>query len=391
MKALVLGLGRQGRAVVHDLEHSAQIDAIVAADLNLETAQRRLQSVAHRKTRAAQVDATDKNALAGLLDTHRPQVVVCMLPSALGFGVAEIAVEKAISFVSSSYTGRLAELDATARQKGVSVLPEMGMDPGIDLVLGKLALSELDTVWGLHSYAGGIPEPAHAHDNPLGYKISWTFEGVLRSYKRPARLLRDGQEITIDGSEIFLPENIHQITVADLGVLEAFPNGDALSYARMYGMEDGSKDVGRFALRWPGHCAFWRVVSQLNLLDERVSNPQRCGLSPLSFLVEKLSPQLQFDDDQRDVVTLRAQAWGFKHGTPVKATYDLIDYRDLETGLFAMNRTVGFAVSIGAQMILDGDITQRGVLNPVKHVPPRAFLQALEKRAFRVTRTIEEE
>ena len=74
----------------------------------------------------------------------------------------------------------------------------------------------------------------------------------------------------------------------------------------------------------------------------------------------------------------------------MKVTYDLIDYRDLESGLFAMNRTVGFTSSIGAQMILSGEITQTGVLSPACHVPPDVFMHELEARGMHIDYKIEE-
>jgi len=45
-----------------------------------------------------------------------------------------------------------------------------------------------------------------------------------------------------------------------------------------------------------------------------------------------------------------------------------------------MNRTVGFPASIGAQMILSGNVEAKGVLSPAKHVPVETFLAELEKR-----------
>ena len=74
----------------------------------------------------------------------------------------------------------------------------------------------------------------------------------------------------------------------------------------------------------------------------------------------------------------------------MKVTYDLIDYRDLTTGLFAMNRTVGFTASIGALMILSGKITETGLLSPVRHVPPHEFIKEVEARGMRVESKIEE-
>jgi len=70
-------------------------------------------------------------------------------------------------------------------------------------------------------------------------------------------------------------------------------------------------------------------------------------------------------------------------------TYDLIDYRDLETRLFAMNRTVGFTASIGALMILAGTITGTGVLSPVRHIPAHEFIEELKARGMRVDCTVE--
>jgi lysine 6-dehydrogenase len=87
---------------------------------------------------------------------------------------------------------------------------------------------------------------------------------------------------------------------------------------------------------------------------------------------------------------LRVEAWGIKEGKKVKITYDMIDYRDLETGLFAMNRTVGFTSSIGALMILKGNITQTGVLSPVRHVPPHEFIDEVKARGIQINYKIEE-
>ena len=58
----------------------------------------------------------------------------------------------------------------------------------------------------------------------------------------------------------------------------------------------------------------------------------------------------------------------------------------LETGLLAMQRTVGFTTSIGAQMILNGEIDKRGVLSPLRDVPPEPFVKALKARGIFVKR-----
>jgi saccharopine dehydrogenase-like NADP-dependent oxidoreductase len=90
------------------------------------------------------------------------------------------------------------------------------------------------------------------------------------------------------------------------------------------------------------------------------------------------------------MVVLRVNAWGVKDGRQRRVTYNLIDYRDLSTGLFAMNRTVGYTASIGARMILTGQINAAGVLSPTRDVPPRELLRELKARGMKLDHRVEE-
>lgn len=389
MKALVLGLGLQGKAVVHDLEESAIVSRIVAADIEAEKAKAYVTLKGYRKVEVVPLNAAHPGLLDQLVAAVAPQVIVCMLPPEFQPGIARAAIAAGVPYVSSSYPGALPELDGPAREKGVSLLPEMGMDPGIDLILGKLAVDELDVVHGLRSYGAGLPEPACAGDNPIHYKITWTFEGVLKAYMRPARFLKDGKEAAIPGGQIFRPENGHVLEVPGVGALEAYYNGDALHYIELFGLGPELREMGRYAMRWPGHNRFWDVMAALGFMDD---TPLRIGgaeLSPRRFVVEHLTPRLQFRENERDMVVIRIEAWGLKNGRKLKVVYELIDYRDLATGLFAMNRTVGFTASIGAQLLLAGKVRTPGLLNPVRDVPHREVSAELEKRGMRITRRME--
>src|SRR5512136_2352980 len=217
MKALVFGLGLQGKAVIHDLEQSDAVSEIVGADVAADEARAYVDRKGYRKVRVVQLNASEPAALEQLVRESRPRVVICMLPPDFQLRLARAAVDAGVPYVSSSYTGNLVELDGPAREKGVTILPEMGMDPGIDLILGRLAVDELDVVHGMRSYGAGLPEPACAGDNPIHYKITWTFEGVLKAYMRPARFLRDGKEVAIPGGQIFRKENGHTLDVPGVG------------------------------------------------------------------------------------------------------------------------------------------------------------------------------
>jgi lysine 6-dehydrogenase len=389
MKALVFGVGLQGKAVIHDLEHSHAVSEIVAVDVEAEKAKIYIGARGYSKVRVVQLNASDQPALERLIREIRPRVLICMLPPDFQPALARAATNAGVSYVSSSYTGTLLELDGLAREKGVTILPEMGMDPGIDLILGRLAVDELDIVHGMRSYGAGLPAPDCAGDNPIHYKITWTFEGVLKAYMRPARFLREGKEVVIPGGEIFRRENGHTLEVPEVGVMDAYYNGDAIRYIDLFGLGPELKEMGRFAMRWPGHNEFWNVMAELGFLNETTIRIGESKISPRRFIVEHLTPRLQFGDTERDMVVIRVEAWGLKNNKPLRVTYDLIDYRDLTTGFFAMNRAVGYTTSIAAQLILVGKIQKTGVLTPVRDVPHRDVLRELEKRGMKIQRRLE--
>jgi len=376
MTVLVLGVGLQGRATVYDLARCG-LD-VVAADRDLDEARRSMGTLSPGIVLRS-VDATDHDDLCEAIRVTGARVVVCMVPPALQQGVARAAVEQGVSFVSSCYTRQLGALDEAARSAGVALLPEMGVDPGIDLVLCRLAVESLDEVHGLRSYGGGVPERSVA-DNLLRYKVSWTLSGVLSAYRRPARLLRAGEVEDIAPEALF--DDPHQIEVDDVGTMEAVPNGDALVYLPRLGLGDGIRDTGRYTLRWPGHAAAWRLLGGLGLLDLEPVVVDGVPVSPRTFLAHLLEPQLQYGPDEGDLVVLRSVAWGRRQGRATEVCWDLVDRRDPATGLFAMNRTVGFTASIAAQMILDGTIDEVGLLSPTRDVPVEALLDALRERGM---------
>ncbi|MBU2514657.1 saccharopine dehydrogenase NADP-binding domain-containing protein [bacterium] len=395
MKAMVLGMGQQGKAVIHDLESKDLIKEIFAADIfateeSLAEAESYLAKMGYSKTKITRLDILTERDLPGVFSSKGVNVVICMLPIKLALTVARAALEAGIPFVSSNYTYDLYQLEELARQKKGIILPEMGLDPGIDLIMGRLAVDELDVVHGLYSYGGGIPAPEAADNSPIRYKISWVFDRVLDVYVREALLIKEGRLFKVPGDSIFKDENVHEINFPGVGSVEAYPNGDSERYVKIFGLGDELKEMARFALRWPGHSKFWRTMVALGLLDDKPIKVDQADVSPRAFLSKCLTPKLQYKKDERDVALLRVEAWGIKDNKKVKITYDLVDFRDLETGLFAMNRTVGFTSSIGALMILSGKITQTGLLSPVRHVPPHEFLQEAKERGMQINYKIEE-
>jgi len=384
MKVLLLGVGMQGKAALHDLASSDVVTEVVAADADLDGLKTYVTDRGDAHVTCEHVDADDAASVARLMSTG-VAVVVCLLPPRCAPAVARAAVSAGVHFVETSYASpALTTLADAAAAADVALLPEFGLDPGIDLVMLGEAIRRLDVVEEMRSYGSGIPEPAAA-DNPLRYKVSWRLDGVLSAYRRPARVMRDGVVIDVDDRSQFRPEHVHTIEVEGLGTLEAYPNGDAMRYARFLGDTSALRHAGRYAGRWPGHAAFWKKLVDLHFLDEDPIDVDGARVSPRRFLSALLGPQLQYAEDELDMVHVRVDLVGRKNGERKRLVFEMIDRRDLATGFTAMSRTVGFTAAIGAQMLLTGAIAGRGLLSPVCDVPWKPFKSELAKRGIRVT------
>jgi saccharopine dehydrogenase-like NADP-dependent oxidoreductase len=387
---LVLGgCGLQGRAVLHDLAKNPDIKDIIAADLNIDGIAGFKRHLNLDLIRFVRADVSERSTLLRLM-AGDVDVVIDVLPSAMTGTVAEAAVDAGVNAVNTMYGADLpAGLHERAQRQGVTIMPEAGLDPGIDLVLSGYGAGQMDEVQALHSYCGGFPERS-AIDNPLQYKISWTWNGVLLSYKRPARIMRDGAVITIPAADQHHAQWVGAIDFPGLGQLELIPNGDAVSFAESLGFTATLRDTSRCTMRWPGHAAIWRQLTALGFLSDEPVKGLPFELTPHEFLVKHLEPRLQYKDGERDIVAMRVIVEGRRGGRPARITYDMLDMRDLTTGLLAMNRTTGFSVSVIGQMVGGGEISKRGLLTPLRDVPYRRFIDELARRGITIRETKED-
>jgi saccharopine dehydrogenase-like NADP-dependent oxidoreductase len=398
---LLLGLGAQGRAALHDLVTGDFETHVTVADLDssLDTY---LERYPRERVSAQRLDAGNEDAAAALM--RGADVVVEALPGPLALPIGRLAAWCGVNLVSSMYyrdpqeqdvqkfaatEGAIRELDAQAKTKGVVILTEFGLDPGLDLILGAAALAEVDEVHEFHAYGAGIPGP-NARNNPLMYKFSWSPIGVMRSYRRPARIISGGNVVDIAPTTLFEPGRYHLLDVEAIGApLECYPNGDAVHYAELFGIRDTVREMARYTGRLPGHCAFWNVMVKSGFLDPAPLAVGDDRVSPIAFTTSVLTsqPQFQYRDDEADVTFIRADVRGTRghNAERVRVIYDLVDTRDFATGFTSMQRTVGFTLARGARLILAGELRKHGLLTPLD-VSYASVFPALARHGIHVER-----
>lgn len=397
-QVLLLGLGEQGRAALWDLSRDPSIETLRICDPSPETAE-----VASRygggKETILPLSAEDPKGL--LREMERADGVLETLPGRFALPVARLAARAGVPTVSTMYLAdpgerdpqrRLAQqeeliaLDEEARRTGAILLPECGMDPGLDLVLCKEALRGFETVESLVSYGAGFPEAAAA-DNPLGYRFTWSIPGVMRSYLRPALVIRGGKACPIPAEAVFAPENTHLLHIPEMeGPLECFPNGDVRPFLERFALE-GVREFGRYVCRWPGHCAFWSVLARCGFLDDSPVRTPSGPVVPQEFCAAVLGrrEEFRYGAGQRDVALVRVEVQGRIAGQPRRRVLQLVDRRDLATGFTAMQRTVGFTAALGLRFLLKG-ILPPGLHHP-EELPFEPFAQALRNRGMEIARS----
>jgi saccharopine dehydrogenase-like NADP-dependent oxidoreductase len=380
LKILVLGgSGIQGRTAVLDLARSNAVQEVMCADLDFKGIRAIAQFLDMAKVREVPLDVTQGDALDRLF--HEADAVVDLLPRQFMEPVCQAAIRTGVGVVNTNYAYPIAHLHQSAMAAGVAILPECGLDPGIDLVLYGEAARRFDELHRINSYCGGIPERS-ACDNPLNYKVSWVFEGVLASTKRDSRMIRDGELLEIPGDRQHDSAYVHQVEFPGLGALEAIPNGDAVFFTDALGVTETIRETGRYSLRWPGWSDFWRPLKQLGFLSETPVAGLKGPVSPYELVDKLVGPQIQYQCHEKDLVVMLNRFEGRRDGREVRLTSRLLVERDLETGLLAMAQSVGYPASIAAQMIASGIIPDTGVLSPMRHIPYGPFIDALRVRGI---------
>ncbi len=387
MKILVLGgCGVQGRTALYDLAADNDVSKIICADIRFDELSKIKNHTNMEKITTAKINAQNKSDLLKLYG--KVELVIDLLPKEFKSHVNEMALEAKVHLVNTNYMYNTINLDKKAKQAGISIMPECGLDPGIDLVIYADARNRFDSLSVINSYCGGFPEKK-ACTNPLNYKLSWIWRGVLSSTHRDGRIIKDRQIIDIPGHMQHDKSFVHEIEFPGLGTLEAIPNGDAVFFTDSMGLTDKIVNTGRYSLRWPGWSAFWRPLKKLNFLSEDPVDGLDGNISPIDFMEKHLGPKLEYKDDEKDLVAMINIFEGKKDNKKMRYTSCMLIERDLATGIMAMSKGVAYTACIVAKMILRGEIKEKGVLSPINHIPVTPFMERLKKRGIVISEKME--
>jgi len=432
IKILVLGSGLVSRPGVQYLLAQKNLEVHVASNMP-EIAAKLVKGFANGSSQFVDVD--NKEALSGLV--KNADIVVSLLPWMFHVKVARLCLEHGKHMATTSYVSdEMRTLDETARKKGLLLLNEMGVDPGLDHMSAMKIIDETTEAGGkvtdFYSFCGGLPAPKD-NDNPFGYKFSWSPKGVVLASRNSAKFLEHGDVVDIDGKDLFVKYRTE--TVEGLGEFEVYANRNSMPYRELYGLTD-AQTVMRGTYRYPGWCGTMKKIVDLGLVDDSpvdglkgksykqmtaalvgaldtddivAKTAQKLGLekdSPvmarldwlglfadnpvpdynnhLDILSHRLQETLFFKDGESDMLLLRHKfTVENKDGSRSLITSTMVDY-GIPHGDSSMARTVSLPLAIGVRMMAEGKINLTGVQIPNTKTIYEPVLEELEQLGIKM-------
>jgi lysine 6-dehydrogenase len=371
---LVLGGGLQGSACAWDLLRTTDAD-VTLADQHPQALPPYLNPGRNKRLTVVALDARDPDALARVIAGH--QAVMSALPYYLNATAARLAVEAGVHFAdlggNTEIVREQQKLDAAARKKQISIMPDCGLAPGMVNILAAEGIRRLDHVDAVKLFVGGLPQHPRP---PLNYSIVYSLEGVLDYYTTPSSILRDGRLTPVEAlselETIEFPEPV--------GSLEAFHTAGGIS--TMPWDFEGKIGVMEYkTLRYPGHAHIMQAIRELGLLDLEPVAVNGATVRPRDVFVRLVDARLR-KPEVEDLVALMVVVAGTKAGAPRRLTFELLDYYDPDHGITAMMRTTGFSLSITGQMQVGGRVTRHGVTTAYEGMPYEPYVKALAKRGI---------
>ncbi|MDX2183667.1 MAG: saccharopine dehydrogenase C-terminal domain-containing protein [Gemmatimonadaceae bacterium] len=375
MRVLVLGAGLQGSACAFDLLQNADVSLVRLADKAVGTPAPFLAPLAGPRLQPIALDFGNREAVLAAM--AGVDAVACAAPYYFNYDLSVLAVEAGVHFAdlggnTELVFKQLTLADAAAR-KGISIVPDCGLAPGMVNTIAEYGISQLDTVSRVRLFVGGLPQ---FPEPPLNYQIVYSLEGALDYYTTPSWIVRDGVRTTITA----LTE-IEPVDIAGVGALEAFHTAGGLS-TMPFRYEGKIAEMEYKTLRYPGHAALMSAIRALGLLSTEPVDVKGTKVAPRDAFVATVSPLLR-KPGKPDLVAARVLVEGTKGGSAARRQWDIVDRADEARGLTAMMRCTGFTLSIVTQLQIAKQVPA-GVQTMDSGVPAEPYIAALGARGVQV-------
>ncbi len=346
-KVIVLGAGMVGSAIAIDMAKKHKVTLSDYDENALKRAKQKCEDL-----NILQQDVTNKSLLQSTIKPF--DLVICAVPGFLGFKTLKSIIEAGINVVDISFFPENAlDLDALAKDKGVTAIVDCGVAPGMDnIILGhyneKMKLSDFECL------VGGLPK---VKKWPFNYKAPFSPIDVIEEYTRPARYVENFKLITKEALS-----DCEYLNFENIGTLESFNTDGLRSIIHTMSHIPSMKEK---TLRFPGHVDFIKGLQESGFFSEEEMEFKGIKMSPLDFTSKVLFKEWKLEEDDEEFTIMRITLKGENlEGKNEEIVYDLYDEYCQESKTSSMSRTTGYTATATANLVLDGHFSDAGVYPP---------------------------
>ncbi|MEE4177312.1 MAG: saccharopine dehydrogenase C-terminal domain-containing protein [Bacteroides sp.] len=430
-KVLILGAGMVVKPIVTYLLDKGYFVTVATRTKS------KAENMIHGHPNGAAVAWTVDNtaALDEMIASH--DLTVSLLPWIHHIMVAKHCIKHKKDMVTTSYVKpEMKALDQEAKDAGIIILNELGLDPGIDHMGAMRIIDHVHDRGGkveeFYSLCGALPAP-EAATNPFKYKFSWSPKGVVMAGNNDGNYLRHEKVHYIPTQDLF--KNPLSVDFPEVEKLEIYPNRDSLPYIELYGIPE-TKTMMRGTFRYPGWCESLDAMKALKLISSdnydftgktyadmvalligeadasniRDKAAKYLGLpvdayaleaiewlgvfenmpmnrqndTPFEIISDLMIAKMELGQQERDMVAMQhIFLASYPDGKREVIKSSMLDFGTLETDT-AIARTVALPAAVGVEMILKNEISVKGVHIPVIPQIYQPILDALEKMNIRM-------
>ncbi|MCK4549237.1 MAG: saccharopine dehydrogenase NADP-binding domain-containing protein [Candidatus Krumholzibacteria bacterium] len=347
MKVIILGAGLVGGPMARDLAKDEGFEVAVA-DISSRNMSKLDDAPEIRKVRADLSDGEKVRKLVAGAD-----YVINATPGFMGYSVLKSVIEAGVDIVDIAFFPEDPfDLDALARERGVTAIVDCGVAPGMSNVLVSYAAGKLDKAEKALIYVGGLPI---RRTWPWEYKAGFSPIDVVEEYTRPARYVENGRLVIRPA--LSDPEYLE---FPGIGTLQSFNSDGLRSLADTMDIPDMKEKT----LRYPGHIEKIAVLRESGFFSTDEIEIDGTMIRPLDFTAKLLFPLWELADDDRDLTVMKVIVEGTKGGTSARYEYDLFDRHDETSGVHSMARTTGYTATVALRMLAAGLYDRKGIIAP---------------------------
>ena len=372
---LILGAGRQGTAAAYDLIRGGGDVHLV--DSHASAVKQACAKLGLSADKGHVADFQDKKAILPLLKASDGAVFAA--DYSLNLDLTHWAIEANCHTVDYGGNHDVVNdqhlLQAEAEAAGVAIVPDTGLTPGLAGILVAGGVKRLEQPREARIRVGGLPQDPQP---PLNYSLIFSVRGLTNEYLEESVVVENGVKTTRPSMT-----GLESLHFGDRE-FEAFLTSGGVST-----LPETFKGVLQHldckTIRYPGHAELIRFAFDIGFRSEEVVEAQGHSFVPRAAFEEMLVRSLPHNPP--DETLMRVTVRGTHEGREQEVAYEMIDLYDHELGFTSMQKTTAWPGSLILAMLVEEEISERGVLYQERVVDCDLLIDRLAERGVKINVT----